>query len=45
MGAWYAQEYATSFIGNTPVPDYKCLQVNFSLPDSTNVLNIVATEQ
>jgi len=44
MGTWYAQEYATSNIGNTPVPDYKCLQLDFSLPNPANVLSITAAE-
>jgi len=44
MNGWYAQEYASSDIGNTPDPTYKCLKVDFNLPDSEDLLHLNAVE-
>jgi len=37
QGTWFAHEYASSFIGNTPEPDYKCLNVRFTQDDELHL--------
>jgi len=40
MGDWYFHEYATSNIGNTPQPTYKCLRASFFQPNSSDISHL-----